>query len=75
MTNKYYPKVNVDVLCYFVDENLSNDIICRVGRWKQLVDGIKRWHIHTDGKERYLHDIVQWQEIPTMKEDITHFFI
>lgn len=75
MTNKYYPKINVDVLCYFIDENLSNDIICRVGSLKQLQDGHIVWHIHTDGKERYLHDIVQWQEIPSMRKDFLHFLL
>lgn len=63
MANKEYPD-NVDVLCYFVDYNLSNDIICRVGRWESLVN---KWHIHTDGKDRYLHDIVEWQHIPRLQ--------
>ena len=52
-----------EVLCYFYDKQFEK-IICRVGYYDpELI----RWVIHSDGRLRYLTQILDWQEIPNMK--------
>lgn len=66
MRNSEYPPEGLDVLCYFIDHQISStEITCRVGRYDNEL-GFWKWHIHADGRERFLHDIIEWKYIPNI---------